>query len=356
MTKCQYEYRFALEKKCPHETIEGKNICYWHEKRTDKDPVKELGISDFSKFDLEEAFLKGAKTKNTCLEGVNLKNAYLQKANLYGAKLEEAYLHGTHLSRTDLRDAKAFIANFQRADLGNSKLQGINLAGAYLQETYLVGANLRDANLANARFDDADFYFATFDNSSLWSAKYIDEVVINEREGDNEQNKIGKLRKYGESLQIYRNLKNYFRNQGIHELSGTYYYREKMVEKKIYSITSKQRYLGSLFLDILCGYGEKPWRIITSSIAWVFFNSFMFFILGIETGAAEIRLSLQSSFLQNVYSFLNCLYFSFVTFTTLGYGDLHPTGITKVFATIEAFTGAFMIALFVLTMGRKMMR
>lgn len=55
-------------------------------------------------------------------------------------------------------------------------------------------------------------------------------------------------------------------------------------------------------------------------------------------------------------NFLNCLYFSFVTFTTLGYGDLHPVGITKTFATIEAFTGVFMLALFVLTMGRKMMR
>ena len=70
----------------------------------------------------------------------------------------------------------------------------------------------------------------------------------------------------------------------------------------------------------------------------------------------EIGLSLQTGFSENAMNFLNCLYFSFVTFTTLGYGDLHSVGITKAFATIEAFTGVFMLALFVLTMGRKMMR
>lgn len=47
---------------------------------------------------------------------------------------------------------------------------------------------------------------------------------------------------------------------------------------------------------------------------------------------------------------------SFVTVTTLGYGDLHPIGITKVLVTVEAYTGAFMLPLFVLTMGRKIMR
>jgi len=169
--------------------------------------------------------------------------------------------------------------------------------------------------------------------------------VINEREG-----------RYEEASQIYRTLKNYFRNEGIYERSGDYYYREKVVEKKIYREKNKGKYLGSLLLDLLCGYGEKPGRIIFSSLAWIFFNSFIYFIFGIEKGVAEIGFSFQASVSVNVTNFLNCLYFSFVTFTTLGYGDLHPVGITKTFATVEAFTGVFMLALFVLTMGRKMMR
>ena len=53
------------------------------------------------------------------------------------------------------------------------------------------------------------------------------------------------------------------------------------------------------------------------------------------------------SALQNLYDFLNCLYFNFVTFITLGYGDLYPVGITNFFATVEVFTGALMLASFV---------
>ena len=55
--------------------------------------------------------------------------------------------------------------------------------------------------------------------------------------------------------------------------------------------------------------------------------------------------------------FLTCMYFSIVTFTTLGFGDIQPvTDAGRAVAGVEAFTGAFMIALFVLVFGRRMIR
>jgi hypothetical protein len=46
-----------------------------------------------------------------------------------------------------------------------------------------------------------------------------------------------------------------------------------------------------------------------------------------------------------------------VTFTTLGYGDIHPLGFSShAIAFSEAFIGAFFIALFVVVFARKMMR
>lgn len=42
--------------------------------------------------------------------------------------------------------------------------------------------------------------------------------------------------------------------------------------------------------------------------------------------------------------------------TTLGYGDFSPVGWAKPFAAIEAFAGAFMIALFILAFVKKMTR
>jgi hypothetical protein len=45
-----------------------------------------------------------------------------------------------------------------------------------------------------------------------------------------------------------------------------------------------------------------------------------------------------------------------VTFTTVGYGDITPVGIARLVAALEAFAGAFLMALFVAVFGKKMMR
>ncbi len=48
------------------------------------------------------------------------------------------------------------------------------------------------------------------------------------------------------------------------------------------------------------------------------------------------------------HSFFSVAYFSFVTLTTLGYGDISPaTPIAKFFVTLEAVTGVFYMAIFV---------
>ena len=52
--------------------------------------------------------------------------------------------------------------------------------------------------------------------------------------------------------------------------------------------------------------------------------------------------------------FLDCLYFSVITFTTLGFGDFRPLeGWSRIFAGTEALIGAFMMALFVYTFVRR---
>ncbi len=51
-----------------------------------------------------------------------------------------------------------------------------------------------------------------------------------------------------------------------------------------------------------------------------------------------------------------CLYYSIVTFTTLGYGDIHPLGYSHLIASVEALTGAFSMALIVVVFARKIMR
>jgi hypothetical protein len=338
MTECQYKYEYFRFGKCLHEAIDGKDVCYWHEDRTNKHPIEELKTRDFKNLDLVE---------------VNLQGADLRDANLQGAKLWGANLQGADLRDANFQGANLIDANFQGAELWGTDLQGADLRDANFQGAELWGTDLQEARLHKVNFD----------NSNLWEAK-LDETVMNEIHGDKEKETKKKLEDFEEASQIYRNLKNYFRNEGIYERSGHYYYREKVVEKKIYKQENKGKYLGSLLLDLLCGYGEKPGRIIYSALTVIIISAILYYGVGIEAYVIEehsfqvVKISYSSQFTihENLGNLVTCSYFSVVTFTTLGYGDFHPVGISRTIAMVEAFTGVFMLALFVLTMGRKMMR
>ena len=55
-------------------------------------------------------------------------------------------------------------------------------------------------------------------------------------------------------------------------------------------------------------------------------------------------------------SVVDGFYFSIVTISTVGYGDIAPVGISRLFAALEAFTGSFSMALFVVVFVKKMTR
>ena len=99
-------------------------------------------------------------------------------------------------------------------------------------------------------------------------------------------------------------------------------------------------------MGLLSGYGEKPNRVIFSSAAIVFIYSIVYYYLNAVTS---------SSLVIKNYSLWDYVYYSIVTFTTLGYGDMFPKANVgyRLLAGSEAFIGAFMIGLFVFTLSRK---
>jgi len=111
-------------------------------------------------------------------------------------------------------------------------------------------------------------------------------------------------------------------------------------------------------------YGEGPWRLVYASIAVIFGFGLLYPLFGgVQLSQASgpvidlvspLDLSLAAEPLGGL---LASLYFSAVTFTTLGYGDIQPHGIgAQVLAGVESFAGAGMIALFVAVVARNKMR
>ena len=118
------------------------------------------------------------------------------------------------------------------------------------------------------------------------------------------------------------------------------------MERRSYShFKTLHKWLWSCFLNGIFGYGEKPNKVISSAIIIILIFTFLFMSFGISNTSIGVF---------TLKNFKDCVVFSFITFTTLRYGDLRPLeGVSRIFAGAEAFIGAFIIALLVYTFIRK---
>lgn len=93
-------------------------------------------------------------------------------------------------------------------------------------------------------------------------------------------------------------------------------------------------------------YGEDPIRPILVGVGIIFFCAVIYQISG------PVRIQL----IQRSISFSEALYMSSVTFTTVGFGDYVPLGMARFLSILEAFSGIFLMPLFVIALTRRYLR
>ena len=168
---------------------------------------------------------------------------------------------------------------------------------------------------------------------------------------------------------IYRRLEQSYQKFGDNSTAGIFYYRKKECIRK--QSRGLKAFIWNNSIWILCGYGEKPHRLILASGLIIFSASVLFFYHGIELIGSEvldvtprvIDYNLSRNFQWAIINFdkviidwLVCLYTSVITFTTLGYGDVHPIGSSRIVASVEAGFGIIITALFIFVFTRKMLQ
>ena len=121
----------------------------------------------------------------------------------------------------------------------------------------------------------------------------------------------GAFAKYQESEDAYRNIRRRFEELGLNDVAGPFFYGEMYSRRKQMTPNSLSRLL-SKFFDLLCGYGEKPSRIIVASWMYILFNAIIFSFAGFQGGGAEYALNLNATALDNLAAFGLSLYFSVV--------------------------------------------
>ncbi|MDH5325672.1 MAG: pentapeptide repeat-containing protein [Gammaproteobacteria bacterium] len=322
VTAIQCQYITPNGKPC-QEPVEEGEYCKWHDSEQIRtDPAIRLN-------------LQSQIRKVKVAQGYKLAFVDLRDIDLIHHGSNDGYqMLNTDFYRADLRGAHMF-----RLNLSNSSLMKTNLKGANLHSVNLTNANLLGTILDKTRLEGV-----------IWGEKVLQE---NQAEicSDPEQ----KALLLNEAEEVYRNLRTILDGQG-HSHTAGYFFRREMIMKRFQMPRFSIQRLGSKLLDLFSGYGEQPTRVILFSMTVIAIFMVLFALFGVKSNGEIVQLSSTMSLQQNFGTLMECLYFSVVTFTTLGYGDITPFQITRLMAATEAFVGAFTMAVFVVMVVKKMSR
>src|SRR5260221_10613534 len=363
-----------------------------------------LEQADLARARLERAFLarahlKGADLSEAHLEQADLSEVRMPGATLRGTHLEQAYLNGAHVEKADLSRArleKVYLseARLEQAVLSEAHLEEGYLSGAYLQGADLSGAHLEGAYLGEAHLEDTSLYKAHLERTFLYKAHlegarlsriHVEEAQLKKALASGEQH-IGpaladgqwgnvnlavvkwsqvdmlgdeyearqrtragegktsetRLEEYELAVRANRQLAVALESQGLDEEAARFAYRAQLLQRIVLRRQSKLgRYLFSLLLDLLAGYGYRPGRRLMAYLI-VIFGFMGFYLLNAHGGA--VHLSWDEALILSVSSFHGRGFF----LQNVALGDAFAR-----LAAAEAVLGLLIEAIFIATFTQR---
>lgn len=241
-------------------------------------------------------------------------------------------------------------------DFSNSTLREAQFSGAVFKDvTYFSNCHFpKYANFQGARFEQkCSFIGAKFDRTlNLLDLDFHQILICWEQIKGKTQHE--KQKKYHAAAQEYLLLKTIMEKQNKYDDMDEAYFRYRQMENKKREnwYQSLLQWISYLCLELGCGYGTRPLRIMGSSLVVILFFGFLFGFFSsqfVYMGPEKIT---------PTFGWSNALYFSTATFTTMGFGDWapHPNSLMRFWITLEAFLGIFTMSLFTAVFTRKIIR
>jgi len=291
------------------------DLCKWNNWKSQRPNV----TVNLQHADLRGADLIGAELSGALLYKADLSGAKLTGANLEGADLSEANLTGSGFNRAKLRNAKLRRTKLSGANLSLADLHGANLFQAEMQDAYLRGADLTGTDLRGADMSNADVTGVKFD--------------------------LRAMRK--KCLGV----------KGSESVHGNALFKRAVADQD-YIDALEAHWQGSwrrwLFRAWgLIDYGRSIWAVVFIAMGLMTLFGIIYTVLPGTVGLA-CDIKKDGCMLHGCFT---PFYFSIVTFTTLGFGDISAkTTLGEVLVTIEVLFGYTSLGLLLSVLGDKVAR
>lgn len=311
------------------------------------------------------------------MAGVKLVDTILFRVHLEGSRLRKAHLQGANLSLAHLEEAYLDEANLERANLYRTHLEGANLGEANLEhavlykaifdsETGLENVSFGEGKLCTALLADVHWDGVNLANVNWSQIKVLgDERLARRQEPDDryfyyEWQQIGsggkqltiwrkskdtRLDEYMSAVRANRQLAVALQGQGLNEVAAHFNYRAQKLQRVVLRRQRKfGSYLFSGFLDMLAGYGYKPWRSFLAYLIVITVFATAYFIVGYLVGPS--------------LSPIGAWVFSMTSFHGRGFfpGGIRLDDPLTILAAIEAFVGLLIEVTFIASLTQRLFR
>jgi hypothetical protein len=280
--------------------------------------------------------LSGAQFKNTNLAGIDFAGTIrLDKnhieANLQGIDLTLSNLTGATFNVANLAHANLFNAMLTEAKLCAANLSNANLTYVKLKDALVVHVNLTEANLSHSDLSGAKLNNVISTGARFTSSNFTDVHLIDVRWVRSRM-----LGKY----------------QGIRGIESTY-------GNALFKRDAKDQD----YIDTLLQHWSRSWRILLWLFWWItdFGRSFSRLpLIGVTLiimyGATYSHWPGMLKYSETA-TWFTPFYFSIVTYTTLGFGDVVPATVTgEIVVSTEVIFGYLSLGLLLAVLADKVAR
>jgi uncharacterized protein YjbI with pentapeptide repeats len=332
----------------------------------------EAAAAHFEGADLNFAHLEGAWLCWAHLEGsllgfshldhallihAHLEEADLASATMNGTVLADAHLEGALVVGTDLRGAAVGVTSARLGERSWVFRPGAHLAGADLGTVSMdATTNLFEVSFSDEQHGGAFLGDVSWGGVNLGVVDWTPVTMLGEEQVarmpaarrqaqrflNPERRLVTRQEWYVWAVRGYRQLATLLRLQGVNEVADHFAYRAQVLQRQVLRRQGHWlRSFGSLFLDVVSGYGYRPLRSVLTYLLVVAGFALAYFALG---GAGGHPLTWNESLVVSLTAFHGRGFFA----TAFQPGDPQAA-----LAAIEAVIGLLIEIIFIATFTQR---